>query len=142
MNEISSINHIDNFQWKTGIKFNNQLQMNSFLKLLTLARQNINTKEKNRNLNNINDFDSDKMEEFDKKKKGEDLSDEESDVMGNKTCEISVEFIDFIDKLNLEYDPTYIKIQLPGQTKKSIYPLLVDNTYGFKNSLANKEKIK
>ena len=146
MKEISNLDNIDNFQWKTGIKFNNQLQMNSFLKLLTLARQNINTKEKNKNLNNINDFDIDKMEEFDEKKK-EDSNEDDCEGgfgMGNKKCEINVEFIDFIDKINLKHNPTYLRIQLPKEDldKKSIYSLLEDTKYGFINSLAKNEKIK
>ena len=55
-----------NYQWATGIKFNNELQMNSFIKLLNLARQNINAIKKSQRGNLI--FEENKIEEFDKRK--------------------------------------------------------------------------
>ena len=81
--ELNNINNTDNFQWKTSIQFNNKLQMDSFLKLLILAKQNINTKEKNKNENlKTNDIDIEKMIDFDNKKKMNFDSDESGVVVG------------------------------------------------------------
>ena len=154
-NEINNINNIDNFQWKTSIQFNNKLQMNSFLKLLILAKQNINTKEKNKKENlKTNDIDIEKMIDFDNKKRLNLDSDESGGAIGigekTKKCTIRVEFIDFINKMNVKYDPTYIRIIIfiEGNNHKSIFSLLdtrdknEDGNEVFKNSLVEDKRIK
>ena len=137
MNEISEINNIDNFQWKMGIKFINKLYMNTFIKLLLLARQNINTKEKNKIENKTIEFEVEKMIEFyNEKLKGK----------NNKNYEIIVEFVDFVDKIILKNEQTYLKIKLAVEKDDSyqtIFNNMQDTKYGFINSLAIKnQKIK
>ena len=104
MKEIDNIENVDNFQWKTGIKFNNSLQLHSFLKLLTLARQNINTKENNKKENKENYFDPDKMFDFENKRDAKD-----NERLSTKNYEIKISFINFTNKIQLKYDPTYLK---------------------------------
>ena len=155
--ELDNINNTDNFQWKTSIQFNNKLQMDSFLKLLILAKQNINTKEKNKNENlKTNDIDIEKMIDFDNKKKMDFDSDESGAAGGagvntkTKKCKLRVEFIDFINKMKLEYNPTYIRIYLlvKGNNYKSIFLSLEtkdnneDGNESFKNGLVENEKVK
>ena len=133
MNEMSEIEDTDNFQWKTGIKFNDPIQMHSFLKLLTLARQNINTKLKN--VNNDLEFDNDKMKEYEKNRNncGEDI--------GSKQCGINICFIDFINQFELKRDLTHlyfeIFIEKEGLVIRRLSPYLENTKYDFKNSLLN-----
>ena len=149
MKEIQKMENFDNFQWKTSIKFNNPLQMNTFLKLLTLARQNINSKKKHEN--DGNEFDSQKIEYFDNQKNEdiENLSQNNRNgfkisKLENK-CAINIEFIDFREDFQLEKDPTLLEVLvfIEGQVGKTILLLLKDQTYGFENSLlTTDEKIR
>ena len=146
MKEISIINNIENFQWKTGIKFANSLQMKSFVKLLSVARNNINIKKKKEN--NEGDFDTKKIFEFDHKKKIEDISlnnRDGSDLENIIKCEMNIEFIDFREDFQLEKDPTLLEviIFIEGYEEKTVLSLLSDQKYNFENSLLiNDEKIK
>ena len=129
MREIKNLNGFDNYQWKTAIKFGNQIQMNTFLKLLLLARQNINTKEKNKIENRIIEFDREKLLQ---------------DKNVKKNYEINIQFIDFIDKIKIKNEHTYLKIKLckPIDSSNQLNNL-VNSQYDFKNSLIEKnEKIK
>ena len=150
MKEIDNIENVDNFQWKTGIKFNNSLQLHSFLKLLTLARQNINTKENNKKENKESDFDPDKIFDFENKRDAKD-----NERLSTKNYEIKISFINFTNKIQLKYDPTYLKSNLliegneinDGEKKKKLYSLFKNSDYNFQNSLIDnipklKEKIK
>ena len=150
MKEMYDMENFDNFQWKTSIKFNNPLQMNSFLKLLTLARQNINMKKKNEIQNN--EIDPLKIEYFGGQKYDESNNDEvnfERLGMGNKnsTCVINVDFIEFREDFKIENDPTLLEVILliEGQVKagRTILEFLNDSNYGFQNALLiENEKIK
>ena len=146
MNEMNNMENFENFQWKTGIKFNNQLQMGSFLKLIILARQNINTKKNLQKMGNTV-LDSDKISEFDKQKKDDYIEEENEDkprlTKRQNKCEINVEFIDFREDFQLNKDPTLLEVVvfIEGQIEKSILTLLHDDK--FENSLLTKnEKIK
>ena len=109
--ELNNIS-LDNYQWRLGIKFNNKLQMESFIKLLNLAKQNINYKKKYENQNmpfefrNKNDFGNQKnyflysMNSDNYKK----------EIV--KKCEISIEYIDFIKEFNLVNNPSILEINL------------------------------
>jgi len=147
MREMQKMENFDNFQWKASIKFNNPLQMNTFLKLLTLARQNVNTKKKQEN--DGNDFNSEKIEDFDNQKTEEILSQSNRDGLKTskleKRCGINIEFIDFREDFQLEKDPTLLEVivLIEGQMGKTILLLLKDQTYGFENSLlTTDEKIR
>ena len=140
MKEMHNMENFEKFQWKIGIKFNNRLQMESFLKLLILARQNINAKKKQERIGN-NDFDFQKLFDFDNKKKTDDFDEENQDNFGigrtcNK-CEINIEFIDFREDFQINIDPTLLEIivRIEGHVEKSIISLLKDKQYGFENSL-------
>jgi hypothetical protein len=150
MKEMYDMENFDNFQWKTSIKFNNPLQMNSFLKLLTLARQNINMKKKKEIQNN--EIDPLKIEYFGGQKYDESNNYEvnfDRLGMGNKnsTCVINVDFIEFREDFKIENDPTLLEVILliEGQVKagRTILEFLNDSNYGFQNALLiENEKIK
>ena len=147
LKDMHNMENFDNFQWKTSIKFNNPLQMNSFLKLLILARQNINTKKKNENKADV--FNSQKLEEFDNQKiNGNEEIDSENRLSRGKIqnkCAINVEFIDFREDFQLEKDPTLLEVIvfIEGQVGKSIISYLCEPKYGFENSLlTTNERIK
>jgi hypothetical protein len=123
--------------------------MNTFLKLLTLARQNINSKKKHEN--DVINFDSQKIEYFDNQKNEEIEKLSQSNRDGFKIsklenkCAINIEFIDFREDFQLEKDPTLLEVVvfIEGQMGKSILLLLKDQTYGFENSiLTTDEKIR
>ena len=144
LEEIDEIENVDNFQWKTGIKFNNPMQMHSFLKLLVLARQNVNTQENNKIENKVNEFDPDKIFDFEKKRNKKDNS-------GVGNYEINISFIDFISKVQLKFDPTFLRVYLliegnenqDEEENRPICSFFEDSKYDFKNSLIdNNEKIK
>ena len=149
MKEMNRMENFENFQWKTGIKFNNQLQMHSFLKLLILARQNINTKKQNKNIG-INDFNPDKIFDFDKKKGTNEIGEDEDNndnillIKKQNKCEINIEYIDFREDFILEKEPTLVEVIvfIEGHIEKTILSLFIDNRYNFENSLLNNEKIK
>ena len=135
--EFLDANNNDNFQWKTAIKFNNALQMNSFIKLLNLARQNVNTKKRNKR--EIIPFDENKIEEFDKKKKIN-LENKEDDISGNKilnNCYMYIDYIEFIPDFNLDEDNPNLEanVFIEGLREKTITSLFDDKNYSFKNSL-------
>jgi hypothetical protein len=138
MNEMKKIENTDNFQWKTGIQFNNEMQMHSFLKLLTIARQNINTKLKN--ASNDIEFDMNKIKEFEN---GRNSGVNEE---GNIPSEININFVDFINKYELKNDKTYLYFEIfiskEGQPINRLFPLLENSNYGFSNSLVDIDKIR
>ena len=141
--EIFDANNMNNFQWKTSIKFNNELQMNSFIKLLNLARQNINTKKKSKKDMLI--LDEKKIEEFDKKKNSNinDINDINSS--GNKKlnkCDVYIDYITFIPDFKLEEENNDLesKLLIEGIKEKTIVKSFIDGKYGFQNSLS-KSKI-
>ena len=152
MTNMHKMENFENFQWRTGIKFNNQLQMESFLKLLAVARQNINSKKKrnqNQKMDNNNDFDAQKIIEFDNYKKYDDNDDDSQGNLragrGQNKCEINVEFIDFREDFQINKDPTLLEVIvfIEGNIEKSILFLLKDHKYGFENSiLTTNEKLK
>ena len=149
MKEMNKIDNFENFQWKTAIKFKNPLQMESFVKLLHLARNNINNKKKKENMNYKGNFEEKKIFEFDSKKKGKDLSISKENRYGldnnQNKCEINIEFIDFREDFQLEKDPTLLEviIFIEGYVQKTVLTFLADYKYNFENSiLINNEKIK
>ena len=153
MKEMYKMENLENYQWKTGIKFKNPLQMHSFLKLLTVARQNINTRKKIENIGNINNFDSSKIFEFEYyKKNGSRIYDNPSRLGSGKKpnkCEINIAFIDFRQDFKLEKDPTLLEvivfIENEGQApvENTILNSLINKNYNFENSLLQSdEKIK
>ena len=135
--EVQNIN-TNNYQWATGIKFNNELQMNSFIKLLNLARQNINSIKKSQRGKII--FEENKIEEFDKRKKLNlnEINDDNIDnqISLNK-CDIGIQYLNFLPEYELKEDHCYLvaKILIEGLTENSIINLLEDKNYGFENSL-------
>ena len=130
MKEINMINNLDNFKWKTSIKFKDSLQMNTFLKLLTLARQKINTKMKNNN-DYCDEIDIDILLKLNEK--------------GDK-CKINVEFIDFRQdfKFNVNILPThlYFSVSVEGDVRRNLFSYFEHSEYGFENELLKNEKIK
>ena len=142
--EIQNIN-TNNYQWATGIKFNNELQMNSFIKLLNLARQNINAIKKSQRGNLI--FEENKIDEFDKNKKlnlNEKNDGNENENISLNKCYIGIECLDFIDEYDLKEDKCFLdaKIIMEGINEKSITALFEDKNYGFQNSLMNSNIVK
>ena len=112
--ELNNID-LDNYQWKISIKFNNSLQMESFIKLIHLAKQNINSKEKYenknmifefKNMNSLNDLGNQKNfmysinSEYNKIEKG-----------ANK-YEIIIEYIEFLKEFNLVDNPSILEVKL------------------------------
>ena len=101
--DFKEMHNVDfsNFQWKTSIKFNNALQMETFIKLLNLSRQTINTKKKSEKKieNNIMVFQEKNINELNKENeyRSSIISHEE---IGDK-CEIGIEYIEFINEFNL-----------------------------------------
>jgi hypothetical protein len=150
MKKMHNMENFENFQWKTAIKFNNQLQMESFIKLLAVARQNINSKKnKKQNIDNNNNFDAQKIIEFDNSKKYDDYDDDNQINLrsgrGSGKCEINVEFVDFREDFQIHKDPTLLEVIvfIEGNVEKSILFLLKDHKNGFENSLlTTNEKIK
>jgi len=150
MKEMYDMENFDNFQWKTSIKFNNPLQMNSFLKLLVLARQKINIKKKNKIPNN--ELDPFKIDYFGGQQIEESNNDEinfDRLGMGNKrsTCVIKIDFIEFREDFKIEMDPTLLEvivfIEGEGRAGRTIIDYLYDPKYEFQNSLLTEnEKIK
>ena len=139
--DFKELENIDtkNFQWSTGIKFNNQLQMNSFIKLLNLARQNINTKKRSKR--EYMPFEENKLDEFDKKKKNN-LDEINEDEIGEKKlnkCDIGIELIEFIPEYNIEDNHCLLeaKIFIEGLKEKTIISYFEDKNYGFENNLVN-----
>ena len=116
--ELYNIN-LDNYQWKTSIKFKNESQMESFIKLLEIARYNINEKKKKENKNknvffkeqNINnDLSQEKNFIYnadDKNEKKDILMKEE-----NGNCELGIEYIEFIHDFNLVNNPSLLEAKL------------------------------
>ena len=142
MKEMHNIENLENFQWKISIKFNNSLQMESFKKLLILARQKINTKKKFENLYNYNiNINPNKIIDFDNQKR---YAENELDIYRNyNKCEIKVEYIDFRDDFQLEKDPTLLEVILlieEEREEKTILTLFLNEKYDFKNSLLEKEE--
>ena len=120
--ELNSID-IDNYQWKISIKFNNSLQMESFIKLLNIAKQNINAKKKIENKNmflefkNLNNFDNLGTQ----KNFLNSINSEHSKIeMGNK-CEIIIEYIDFLKEFNLTNNPSILEAKLILEIKTDKY---------------------
>ena len=145
MKDMHSMENLDNFQWKLGVKFNNILQMESFVKLLHLARNNINTKKKIENIYSDNDFDTKKIFEFDNLKKNDDANSNLGNAFAKNKCEINIEFIEFREDFKLENDPTILEafVFIEGHIEKTILLFFQDYKHGFKNSLlTNDEKIK
>ena len=142
MKEMHKIENLENFQWKISIKFNNLLQMESFKKLLILARQKINTKRKFENLYSYNiNINPDKIIDFDNQKR---YAENELGIYRNcNKCEIKVEYIDFRDDFQLEKDPTLLEVivLIEGEREeKTILTLFLNEKYDFKNSLLEKEE--
>ena len=125
MKEINMIRNLDNFKWKTGIKFNDSLQMKTFLKLLILERQKINTKMKNNN-DYYDEIDIDKFLKFDEK--------------GNNQCEINVEFIYFRQDFQIDINilPTYLYFLI---SQNNLLSYFKNPEYGFQNQLLKNQKI-
>ena len=141
--EFFDTNNMNNFQWKTSIKFNNALQMNSFIKLLNLARQNINMKKKGNK--DIIAFEEKKIEEIDNKNNlnlddKDNPSDFDINLSGNKKlnkCDVYIEYIEFIPDFNLEEENSELetKLSIEGIKEKTIIKYFIDDKYGFQNSL-------
>ena len=130
MKELDTFTDLDNFEWKTGIKFNNSLQMNTFLKLLILARQKINTKMKNNN-DYCDEIDLDKLLQFYEQ--------------GKNQCEINVEFIDFRQdfpfKINILPIHLYFSVSIEGNIRRNLFSYFKNSDYDFQNELLNDEKL-
>ena len=141
--EIQNID-TDNFQWILGIKFNNSLQMNSFLKLLNIARHNINTKKKNERIHMS--FEENKIIEFNEQKniKYEKKEEEIGEHKLLNKCDICLNFIEFIDEFILDKNNNELdgKIIVKGLTEKTILPYFIDKKYSFENSIINNDIIK
>ena len=137
--DFKDLNYLDNFdsqkyQWVTSIKFNNQSQMESFIKLLKLSRQNITTKK--RNEKEVISVDEKKFEEFNgKKNKG-------NNKKPNK-CKINIKRMEFTDDLKIEGEQLTFdaKIIIDGLKEKSIIFLFIDHKYGFRNSITENGEI-
>ena len=140
--ELHQIN-LDNFQWKIGIKFNNTLQMESFIKLLNIARQNINTKKRNekeyivfqeRKTINLNEFKSEYKPSI------HSYNQEENFV--NK-CEILIEYIDFIQDFKLKNNPSILesKLSIIGNNQEDMKEIYFQQKYEIdKNKFNNGSK--
>ena len=140
--DFKELDNIDtnNYQWATGIKFNNELQMNTFIKLLNLARQNINTKKRNKKENIP--FDEDKIEEFDNDKI-KNISIEKVEDMENKKLnkvDVIIEYMEFIRDYDLTENRCNLEAKIhveefKEKTNKTIIDKFEDKEYGFENSL-------
>ena len=144
MKEINDMKNFDNFQWKISIKFKNPLQMNSFLKLLILARQNINMKKKSEIQKKKFELDPNKIlyfddaQKFDQSKDNECSFNEQLSIENKKsTCVIKLEFIKFRADFIIENDPTILEVILSNERQRINLDYLYDSRYGFKNSLLN-----
>ena len=107
--EMHNIN-FDNFQWKASIKFNNYLQMESFIKLINLAKQNINSKKKLENNNKIIFFKAKNINELSQDKNI--LYSENNKEEMESNCEINIEFIEFIHDFKLINNPNILEAKL------------------------------
>ena len=122
--EVENINQ-NNYQWITGIKFNNSLQMNSFIKLLNIARQNINTRKRNKK--EFIPFEEKKINEIENQK----YEDKPN------TCVIQLDNIEFIPEYKLVEENNILeaKIAIEGLKERTIMSLFKNDVYGFENSL-------
>ena len=149
-NEMQDLQYFENgedFQWKLKMKFNNELQMKSFLKLLILSRNNINKKWKDININK-DDYTLEELFDFEHKKYGGGEVDNAEDSLkkirnGEVECVINIANIDFDGSFSMKEDKAYIKFQLIKQPRRKDNDLLkcLENCK-FKNSLLDKEKNK
>ena len=116
LEEYENLEKSDNYQWKLGIKFKNELQMKSFLKLLILSRNNINNSWKKLHINK-KDYEIKKFFAFEKKKSGEG----NNERRGMEKCLINIEYIDFASDFILDEENPYIKFKLLKQPINNFY---------------------
>ena len=116
--EMYNIN-LDNYQWKISIKFNNKLQMESFIKLLNIERYKINEKKKIENKNKSVFFKVQNMNDLNQEKNliynADDKEEKKDDIMmigENGNCEIGIEYIEFIHDFNLVNNPSLLEAKL------------------------------
>ena len=118
--------------------------MNSFIKLLNIARQNINAKKRSKR--EIIPFEENKIIKFDEKKKTyiEENDDKFSGNIKLNKCDIYIENIDFIPEFKLEQNNNNLvpKILIEGIKEKTILSLLEDKKYAFQNSLVKSNLFK
>ena len=109
--ELSDIN-LDNYQWQISIKFNNSLQMESFIKLLNISKQNINTMKKSENRNMLIELKNKNLEYNSQKlfMYSNNTNYNKVDVMNN--CDLCIEYIDFINEFNLVKNPSILEAKL------------------------------
>ena len=131
--ELDYTNGFDNFQWKLGMKFDNELQMLSFLKLLKLARQEANCKMKNLNIDNKIDYS--KLLNFNMNRMPENNS--------NENCNVNIECIEFRKEYELKNNYLLdFKILKVGNNDTTLLQRLDIPKYQYKNSLLEIPEIK
>ena len=149
-NKIDDLRNLENsedYQWKLEIKFNNEIQMRTFLKLLILSRNNINYKWKKLHLNK-SDYAIEELFDFKHKKYG---GGEEVDIVRalkgirnyEEDCVINIEFIDFDGGFIIKDDISHIKFELIRElSKKDNILINYFENCKFENSLWKKAKMK
>ena len=147
--DLRSLNNSNDYQWKLNIKFKNDLEMKSFLKLLVLFRKNANEKQK---LDiDKNEYDMKEIIDIEQRSKGKGSKRGLSGAVDNirtdeVKCVINVSFINFIEdiKFNNEKEKKpHIRFKLCrglGEGKNSLIKKMEE--LPFKNSLLNSDKLK
>ena len=143
--DLTNLENSNNYQWKSEIKFNNEIQMTTFLKLLILSRNNINYKWKKLHLNK-KDYILEELFDFEHKKYVGGEIDNVENPLGHKRsseeeCVLNIEFIDFDGKFIIKDDISHIKFELVREPRKKVDILInyLENCK-FKNTLLEKEK--
>ena len=146
--DLRSIENSNDYQWKVDIKFKNELQMKSFLKLLILFRKNANEKQK---LDiDKNEYDMKEIIDFEQKRKGKKIKEHFRGAIdainGEVKCIINVSFINFIEDIqfnNEKENKPHMRFKLLrglGGRKKLFLNKLEE--FPFKNKLLNNDDIK
>ena len=147
--DLKDIDDSDNYQWKLDIKFKDELQMKSFLKLLTLFRKKAN---ENKNIDiDKNEYDMKEIIDFEQKRKGKGSNKDALKAIkiirsGEEDCIINIAFINFIEDIEFnnekEKNP-HIRFKLIRGLEKGKNSLLTKlEKCSFKNSLLKNEKLK
>ena len=123
----SKLKNFDNYQWKLGIKFNNEDQMNTFIKVLQNTRQKVNV-----------DYENKYPDDVDYKKTLENIG----KFDGNKSAiKLGIRHIFFRDDYYLPYD-SFLKFSIDKGRAKTLLELLEYEEYNFKNSILEIDEVK
>ena len=147
--DLRSIKNSNDYQWKLNIKFKNDIEMKSFLKLLVLFRKKANEKQ---NLDiDKNEYDMKEIIDIEQKGKGKHGKRNLIGALDNirteeAECIINISFINFIEDINFNNEKEkkpHIRFKLYrglGGGKNSLIKKI--NESPFKNSLLESDKLK